>query len=87
MLFGRGGGEVYGKAEGFGVAAQDNYVAKVYHTPSDEYSADWDWAGAVQDLDMFRDFSLDLANRKDWPNWLPDSEFRAIRDESRKETP
>jgi Zn-dependent M28 family amino/carboxypeptidase len=87
MLFGRGGGEVYGKPPGFGLAAQDNYVAKVYHTPSDEYSDDWDWAGAVQDLDLFRDFSLDLANSKDWPNWLPSSEFRPIRDASRKPAP
>lgn len=87
MLFGRGGGEVIGKPPGFGLAAQANYVAKQYHTPSDEYSDDWDWAGALQDLDMFRDFSLDLANRKDWPNWLPSSEFRAIRDASRKTAP
>ena len=24
-----------------------------------------------------------LANGRDWPNWLPDSEFRTIRDQSR----
>jgi hypothetical protein len=56
---------VIDKLPGFGLAAQANYVAKQYYTPSSEYSDNRDWAGALQDLDMFRDFSLDLSNRKD----------------------
>jgi Zn-dependent M28 family amino/carboxypeptidase len=87
MLFARGGGEVAGKPPGFGRAAEDFYVTKQYHTPSDEYSPDLDWSGAVDDLLLYRDVGLELANSDKWPNWLPSSEFRAIRDASRKTAP
>ena len=37
----------------------------------------------MQDLTLLADFASTLANGRDWPNWLPDSEFRTIRDQSR----
>jgi Zn-dependent M28 family amino/carboxypeptidase len=85
MLYAKIGGEVIGKPPGFGQAAENAYLVKRYHQPSDEYSPDWDWSGAVQDLALFRDLGRDLANSDAWPNWLPGSEFRAIRDASRKD--
>jgi Zn-dependent M28 family amino/carboxypeptidase len=62
----------------------DDYTAKRYHQPSDEYSPDWDVSGTLQDLQVYYDVGLAIANSSRWPNWRPDSEFRAIRDRSRK---
>lgn len=83
MLMAIGGGELIGKPPGAALAAANDYVDNRYHQPSDEYDPKWDWGGAVQDLTLFAEFARTLANGRDWPNWLPDSEFRAIRDQSR----
>ena len=66
-----------------GRAAKEEYEAKHYHAPSDEYHADWDWSGAVQDLQLFYALGRELADGDGWPNWYPTAEFRAIRDASR----
>ena len=60
------------------------YTAKRYHQVSDEYSPDWDVSGTLQDLQLYYDVGLAVANSSRWPNWRADSEFRAIRDQSRK---
>jgi Zn-dependent M28 family amino/carboxypeptidase len=60
------------------------YTAKRYHQASDEYSPDWDVSGTLQDLQVYYDVGLGIANSSRWPNWRADSEFRAIRDQSRK---
>ena len=85
MLAAGSGGEVVGKPAGYAAATRKAFVANTYHQPSDEYSPDWDWSGAVQDLDLYRDLGVELANSNVWPTWLPDSEFRAVRDASRKD--
>ena len=61
-----------------------DYTAKRYHQVTDEYSPDWDVSGTLQDLQLYYDVGLDVANSSRWPNWRADSEFRAIRDQSRK---
>ncbi len=60
------------------------YTAKRYHQVSDEYSPDWDVSGTLQDLQLYYDVGLGIANSSRWPNWYPGVEFRAIRDASRK---
>ena len=60
------------------------YTTKRYHQVSDEYSPDWDVSGTLQDLQLYYDVGLAVANSSRWPNWRADSEFRAIRDQSRK---
>jgi len=68
-----------------GKAAAEDYVAHRYHKPSDEYDANWDWSGAVEDLTVYYQLGRTLADRPGlWPNWYPTAEFRAIRDQSRK---
>ncbi len=62
----------------------DEYIAQRYHKPSDEYSAQWDVSGVMQDLALYYAVGLANATSDRWPNWKPGSEFRAIRDESRK---
>ena len=60
------------------------YTAKRYHQASDEYSPDWDVSGTLQDLQVYYDVGLGIADSSRWPNWRADSEFRAIRDMSGK---
>jgi Zn-dependent M28 family amino/carboxypeptidase len=66
-----------------GRAWLDDYVAKHYHKPSDEYGPAWDVSGTLQDLAVFYDVGLAVANSDEWPNWRAGNEFRAIRDRSR----
>ena len=70
-----------------GRAWLDEYVAKHYHKPSDEYDPGWDVTGTLQDLAVYYDVGLAVANTEEWPNWREGNEFRAIRDRSRAATP
>lgn len=65
-----------------GRKAIEDYTAKHYHQPSDQWQAAWSFAGTARDLEILYALGLDLANGRSWPNWSADSEFRAKRDES-----
>jgi Zn-dependent M28 family amino/carboxypeptidase len=65
-----------------GEALNKEYVAKHYHQPSDEWSPQWDFVGMAEDDQLLHNLGRDLANSREWPNWSPDSEFRATRDKS-----
>lgn len=64
-------------------AKSDEYLKKRYHTPLDEISDDWDLRGLAQDIEMWFDIGLTVADSDSWPNWYEGNEFRAIRDHSR----
>jgi Zn-dependent M28 family amino/carboxypeptidase len=65
-----------------GKALQDEYTAKRYHQPDDEYDPNWNLKGMVRDWQLLHNVGYRLANSRDWPNWSSDSEFRATRDQS-----
>jgi Zn-dependent M28 family amino/carboxypeptidase len=65
-----------------GEAWERAYRENAYHGPDDEYDPDWNWSGAMQDLELFYRLGRMLAESGDWPNWYPDDEFRRIRDAS-----
>jgi Zn-dependent M28 family amino/carboxypeptidase len=69
-----------GLARGEAMAA--DYTRNRYHQPADEWRADWNLAGAVQDLDLLFALGQRLANSREWPEWSSDSAFRARRDAS-----
>jgi len=76
-----GGGRdllVGGKAAGQKLV--DDYTDNRYHQPSDEWRADWDLSGPVEDLGVYYLAGKDLANSDVWPNYYKGSEFRAARD-------
>ena len=76
-----GGGRdllVGGKAAGQKLV--DDYTNNRYHQPSDEWRADWDLSGPVEDLQAYYLAGKDLANSDFWPNYYKASEFRAARD-------
>lgn len=60
-----------------------DYTGNCYHQTCDAWSEDWDLSGAVQDIEVFHTIISDLANSTRWPELLPSSEFKAIRDQSR----
>lgn len=61
---------------------KDDYTAKNYHRPSDEYDSSWNLAGAVLDLEMYFEIGKALASSRTWPAWKTGSEFKAIRDKT-----
>ena len=65
-----------------GEALSRSYTELRYHQPADEWSADWDLTGMAGDLSMLYAVGTRLANSREWPNWSPDSEFRAARDKT-----
>ncbi len=60
-------------------AARDEYTARRYHQANDEWSADWDYRGQIQDLEVYWSIARDLADSGDWPAWSQRSEFAAAR--------
>jgi Zn-dependent M28 family amino/carboxypeptidase len=77
-----GGRDLVNGGVAAGEAAYRDYNVHRYHQPADEWRADWDYAGAVQDIALYYDLGRYLADHPVWPNWKPGSEFNAARDET-----
>jgi Zn-dependent M28 family amino/carboxypeptidase len=60
-----------------------DFTAQKYHKVGDEYSPDADLRAGIEDLTLLYAVGAKLAGEKTFPNWKPDSEFRAERDRSR----
>jgi len=60
-------------------AARSEYGSRRYHQADDEWSVDWDLRGQVEDLELILNIGRDLANSRDWPEWMPGSEFGPAR--------
>ena len=60
----------------------DAYTGDCYHAACDAWSEDWNLAGAVEDIALFRDMGAELANSEHWPEWKDGSEFKQVREES-----
>jgi Zn-dependent M28 family amino/carboxypeptidase len=58
------------------------FTGKCYHQTCDAWSPDWNLGGAVQEADLFFDIGARLANSREWPKWLPSSEFSKVREAS-----
>lgn len=63
-------------------ARSEAYTAENYHKPSDEYEDWWDLRGMIQDLELYYQVGLELANSGEFPNWYEGNEFRAVREQS-----
>lgn len=85
MLYAEGGENLVNGGPEAGAAWARDYRANRYHGINDEYDPNWDWSGAVRDLEVYFDIANALANTTAWPNWLPGDEFRAIRDRTASE--
>jgi Zn-dependent M28 family amino/carboxypeptidase len=63
----------------YGMMQWDEYMAQRYRQAGDKYSEDWDIAGAIEDLALYRELGDHLAASRRFPRWYPDSEFSADR--------
>jgi Zn-dependent M28 family amino/carboxypeptidase len=84
MLYPKGGYDLVKGGKKAGQALRDDYREHRYHAPSDEWQANWDLSGVVDDLKVLYRGGDALANSAAWPNWYKDNEFRAIRDKAMK---
>ncbi|WOT06546.1 M28 family metallopeptidase [Shewanella youngdeokensis] len=53
-----------------------DYIAHKYHKEADDYDPNWTLGGVRQDLGLIADILATLANNKDWPKWLEESDFK-----------
>ncbi|HEY2380281.1 MAG TPA: M28 family metallopeptidase [Terriglobia bacterium] len=54
---------------------EDDFTAKRYHKPSDEYDPKWNMTIAAKDADAFLQVGVHVANGEQWPQWKPTAEF------------
>lgn len=76
------GEKIQGKPADYFKKVADHYIAKVYHTPGDEFRADWDFSGYPVLMGFAFDIARTLANADTLPTWLPGDEFRSAREKS-----
>jgi Zn-dependent M28 family amino/carboxypeptidase len=83
MVYAKLGNDLVKGGAAAGEAAANDYRTNRYHGPNDEYDPDWDWSGAMRELQIYWQIGRDLAMTTAWPNWNAGDEFRGIRDRSR----
>ncbi len=83
MLYAEAGEDLRQGGVAAGKAKADDYNNNRYHSPKDEYDPNWDWSGAVEDLQLYYAIGRELADGNQWPNWYQTAEFRIARDKSR----
>jgi len=71
---------VGGIAKGTQTVAAFN--ARCYHQPCDEFASSWTFAGTLQEATAAYHLGLDVANTRQWPSWMPGSEYLAEREKS-----
>ncbi len=72
-------GPIWGKAQ------LDAYRLHRFCQIGDQYAPDWNLRGTLEDLRLYYAVGMRLADTRRFPNWYPNSEFRAIRTRSREE--
>ncbi len=74
--------DVVGKDTAYGKQMDREFNEKHYHGQSDQYNPNWDFSGAIDDLQLLFAIGTRLANDHSWPKWKEGSEFKAARDKS-----
>jgi hypothetical protein len=75
----RGGPNYLNRPPGWGAARQEEYEKRDYHQVTDEYHGDWDFSGAVEDMQLQLIVGLRVANAPSMPKWTPGDEFEKAR--------
>ena len=73
------GTDAIGKPAGWGKERHEEYEERDYHQPSDEIRPTWDFAGAIEDLQLFFHLGTRVADAPTMPTWTPGDEFEAAR--------
>ncbi len=82
-LYGKGGIDHIEKGKAFGQQMLDDYTQVRYHKTADNYDPSWDLRGVLDDLKLLYSVGNDLAQSRQWPNYVEGNAFRAPRDASR----
>ena len=76
VFYGSGGFDHKEKGKEYAKEFTENYVAKRYHAPADNYDPEtWNFDGMVQDGQLYYNIGWKLANSRTWPEWKANSEF------------
>jgi len=75
-----GGVDYVGRPEGWGMQQKERYTREDYHKPSDVVKSDWDFSGAVEDMQLYFMVGYRIANESRLPEWKPGAEFKARRE-------
>jgi Zn-dependent M28 family amino/carboxypeptidase len=78
-VFAGGGNEPVDEASAQYRADMKQKMKGCYHNVCDEYRADWDLSGALQDLAIYYQAAQTLANSNDWPGYYQGTEFHHLR--------
>ena len=60
------------------------YLNTQYHRPQDEYREGWTFDGMKLDGELLMEVGYRVANTSEWPQWKEGSEFKSIRETSKK---
>ena len=82
VLYADGGFDKLDGGKKAGRIFAEEYTAKHYHQPSDEYDPNWDLGGFVEQLTITANMVKYLANSDRWPKWYEGNEFKEIREKS-----
>lgn len=83
VLSARGGIDDSARGPRWGQAQEDDFRQHRYLQPGDRYQESWDLRGTLQDLALYLDVAMRLAYASRFPEWSPNSRFRAIRERDR----
>lgn len=64
-----------GKDPGYAKKLRDEYIARDYHQPSDEFRDDWDYTGAVEDMRFLAELGWRVANAPTLPAYHANEQF------------
>jgi Zn-dependent M28 family amino/carboxypeptidase len=84
VLYAQSGFDKVDGGKAAGRAAYDDFTAHRYHKTGDNYDPNWDLSGVVEDVQALYAVGKRLADETTFPSWALDSEFRAVREASRK---
>jgi Zn-dependent M28 family amino/carboxypeptidase len=76
VLYTKARSKFIGKPDSYAHDMVDHYVAHDYHQVSDDLHGDWDFSGAVQDMQLLFQVGYDIAQGVT-PQWKAGSEFKA----------
>lgn len=75
------GMKIAGQPQDYAVQALKEFNDKAYHSPQDEFQAEWDFHGHALIGTFALDLAREIANAPELPTWNPKDEFRAARDQ------
>lgn len=84
MIYPGGGIDHVERGSEYGLEMNARYTRERYHMVTDEFDETWDLTGAVDDVLLYYEIGAAVIQSDRWPNWNEGTEFRAIREESRR---